>query len=32
VEWDTESLSSPNTPEANKLIKREYREGWKLGI
>jgi len=32
VEWDSESLSSPNTPEAAKLIKREYREGWALEV
>ena len=32
VEWDTETLSSPNTPEAAKLIKREYREGWDLKL
>lgn len=30
VEWDTKSLSSPNCPEAAKLIKRDYREGWVL--
>ena len=30
VEWDTATLSSPNTPEAAALVKREYREGWKL--
>ena len=32
VEWDSESLSSPNTPEAAALIKREYREGWALDV
>lgn len=30
VEWDSKSLSSPNTPEAAKLIKRDYRKGWEL--
>ena len=30
VEWYTATLSSPNTPEAAALVKREYREGWKL--
>ena len=30
VEWDSENLSSPNTPEAAKLIKRDYRDGWAL--
>ncbi|MDF1814661.1 MAG: Gfo/Idh/MocA family oxidoreductase [Verrucomicrobiales bacterium] len=32
VEWDGENLSSPNSPEAAKLIKREYREGWELTV
>lgn len=32
VEWDGENLKSPNSPEADKLIKREYREGWELTI
>lgn len=30
VEWDTKTLSSPNCPEAAKLVKRDYREGWAL--
>ena len=30
VEWDSKALSSPNTPLAAKLIKRDYREGWDL--
>lgn len=30
VEWDSKTLSSPNCPEAAKLVKRDYREGWKL--
>ena len=32
VEWDGPNLTSPNTPEAAKLIKREYREGWELDV
>ena len=28
--WDTESLKVTNVPGANKLIRREYREGWKI--
>ncbi|MCH1408976.1 MAG: Gfo/Idh/MocA family oxidoreductase [Verrucomicrobiales bacterium] len=32
VKWDSENLTSPNTPEAAELIKREYRDGWALGI
>jgi predicted dehydrogenase len=30
LEWDPKSLKATNAPEADKLIKREYREGWKL--
>ncbi len=30
VEWDSKTLSSPNCPEAAKLVKRDYRDGWKL--
>lgn len=32
VEWDTETLSSPNCPEAAALVKRDYREGWALEV
>ncbi|MCB1086886.1 MAG: Gfo/Idh/MocA family oxidoreductase [Verrucomicrobiae bacterium] len=32
VEWDSATLSSPNTPEAAKLVKRDYRDGWKLDV
>jgi predicted dehydrogenase len=32
VEWDGASLTSPNSPEAAKLIKRDYREGWELKV
>ncbi|GAB1449962.1 Gfo/Idh/MocA family oxidoreductase [Draconibacterium sp.] len=28
--FDSEKLSFPNMPEADKFIHREYREGWKL--
>jgi predicted dehydrogenase len=31
LEWDAEKLAAKNCPEAAPLIKREYREGWKLG-
>jgi predicted dehydrogenase len=31
LEWDAEKLSAKNCEEAAPLIKREYREGWKLG-
>ena len=29
--WDAENLRVTNLEEANQFIKREYREGWKLG-
>ena len=32
VEWDSENLKSPNCPEADALIKREYRKGWELKV
>lgn len=28
--WDSESLKITNLPEANKFLRREYREGWSL--
>lgn len=30
VEWDGAALQSPNTPEADPVIRKAYREGWKL--
>ena len=30
LEWDPVALKATNAPEADRLIKREYREGWKL--
>ncbi len=30
IEWDAAALKSPNAPEADKFIKREYRKGWEL--
>ena len=30
LEWDTKALSIKNNPSANKLIKRNYREGWEV--
>ena len=32
VEWDGANLTSPNCPEAAKLIKRDYRDGWELKV
>ncbi|MBL8852175.1 MAG: hypothetical protein JNG89_21060 [Planctomycetaceae bacterium] len=30
IEWDAEHLRATNAPEADPLIKREYRRGWTL--
>jgi predicted dehydrogenase len=30
VEWDREAMRVTNIPEANRLLKREYRDGWKV--
>jgi len=30
LEWDAETLTATNAPEASKFIRREYRKGWKL--
>ena len=30
IEWDAEKLHASNTPEADLLIRREYRKGWEL--
>jgi len=30
LEWDAQNLKATNCPEADKFIKREYREGWTL--
>jgi len=30
IEWDAEKLSSPNRPEINQFVGREYREGWQI--
>ena len=30
IEWDTKALKATNAPEADKLIRREYRKGWDL--
>jgi predicted dehydrogenase len=31
LEWDAAKLYAPNAPEAEPLIRREYRQGWTLG-
>lgn len=30
IDWDPVGLKIPNAPEAEQLLRREYREGWKL--
>ena len=30
LHWDTESMTCKDVPEANPLLKREYRDGWEL--
>lgn len=30
--WDGENMKVTNLDEANQFVKREYREGWKLGV
>jgi len=30
IEWDSEKLQVTNVPEANRFIRREYRQGWSL--
>jgi len=32
IEWDAEALKATNAPEADELIRREYRKGWNLSI
>ena len=30
VQWDAKSLRSPNCPEADALVSKEYRKGWEV--
>ncbi len=30
LQWDAKNLKASNAPEADRLIRREYRSGWKL--
>jgi len=32
IEWDAEALKVTNAPEADELIRHEYRKGWNLSI
>lgn len=30
IEWDAEKLTATNAPEADKLVRKTYREGWEV--
>jgi len=30
IEWDAKKLVSPNVPEVNQFVRRQYRKGWGL--
>ena len=30
LKWDSERLRFPNAPEAERFLRREYRQGWSL--
>lgn len=30
IEWDAKKLMSPNRPEVNQFVQREYRSGWEI--
>ncbi len=30
IEWDAKSMTSPNMPEINQFVGRDYRDGWEL--
>ena len=30
IDWDATALKARNAPEADSLIRREYRQGWQL--
>jgi predicted dehydrogenase len=32
IEWDAKNLVVKNAPEAARIIRREYRKGWSLGV
>jgi len=31
LEWDSVNMEFPNYPDANKYLRRTYREGWSVG-
>jgi predicted dehydrogenase len=32
IDWDAKAMKATNAPEADKLIRREYRKGWSLPV
>jgi hypothetical protein len=30
ITWDAEGMKCPGCPEADRFIKREYRDGWTM--
>ena len=30
IEWDSATMTVTNVPEANELVTKEYRQGWKV--
>jgi len=32
IEWDNKAMKAKNAPEADKLVRRDYREGWELDV
>ncbi|UCF17794.1 MAG: hypothetical protein JSW59_10080, partial [Phycisphaerales bacterium] len=32
IEWDARALKATNAPEADELVRREYRKGWDLPV
>jgi len=32
LEWDSRRMRIPNCPEADRLVRRTYREGWEVGL
>ena len=30
IEWDAKKLMSPNVPDVNQFVSREYRDGWEI--
>jgi hypothetical protein len=31
LEWDSVNMKFPNYPDAEKFLRRSYRDGWKMG-